>query len=110
MNNSRPVIELRRVGHVSENGYSYEIILHHIVGVTTILAKLEQDLPVEMCRRFAADAASYYGAVFDDQTAANTAHHYGATLDDQTTSRPPDYERWLKHLLKDIKMQDRETI
>jgi hypothetical protein len=67
--------------------------LHHAEGVN-ILAKLRQDLAVEICRRFAADTASYYGAVFDDQT----------------TSRAPDYERWLKQLLKDIKMQDRETI
>jgi hypothetical protein len=32
-----------------------------------VLAKLGQDLPVEMCRRFAADAARYYGAALDDQ-------------------------------------------
>jgi hypothetical protein len=108
MNNGKPVVELRRVEHVPPNGYSHEIIVYHIGGVT-VLAKLGQDLAVEICRRFAADTASYYGAVFDDQTAADTAHHYGATLDDQTISRPPDYERWLKHLLKDIKMQNRET-
>jgi hypothetical protein len=84
------VIELRRAENAADTGYSHEIILHHAEGVN-VLAKLGQDLPVEMCRRFAAYAASYFGAILDDRTAG------------------PDtsFEGWLKQALKNIKEQNR---
>jgi hypothetical protein len=90
MSNDKDVIELRRAEQAAETGYSHEIILHYAEGVN-VLAKLGQDLPVEMCRRFAADAAS----------------HFGAALDDQTAGRDTSFEGWLKQALKDIKEQNR---
>jgi hypothetical protein len=98
MSNDKNVVELRRAEQAAETGYSYEIVLHHAEGVN-VLAKLRQDLPVEMCRRFAAEAAHYYRATLHDQT---TSHH-------QMTALNTNVERWLKQAFSDIKMKDRKN-
>jgi hypothetical protein len=88
----KDVVELRRTEQAAQTGYIHEIILHHVEGVN-VLAKLGQDLPVEMCRRFAAEAAHYFGAALDDQTAADDTSFGG----------------WLMQNLKDIKDTNTET-
>jgi hypothetical protein len=92
MNDDKSVVELRRAEQTAQTGYSHEIVLHHAEGVN-ILAKLAQDLPVEMCRRFAADAARYFNAV----------------LDDQTVSLDTSFGGWLMQTLKNIKVTNADT-
>jgi hypothetical protein len=60
--------------------------------------EVEQNLPVEMYRRFAADAAHYFGAALADQTASRH----------QMTALDTNFGRWLKQVLSDIKMKGRE--
>lgn len=92
MNSDKDVIELRRAEQIAETGFIHEIILHHAEGVN-VLAKLGQDLPIEMCRRFAADTARYFSAALDDQTASSNSSG--------------NLETWMGQTLKNIKEQDR---
>jgi hypothetical protein len=90
---NKSVIVLRRADEdEAEINFAHEIIPQTAEG-QRVLVKLEQGLPVEMCRRFADD----------------TARYFGAALDDQTASHDQSFEGWLKQTLKDIKMKDREN-
>jgi hypothetical protein len=73
-NDNKTVIELRPAARACQIDFAYEVLLYEgDEQELYVLAEFRRGVPVEMCRRFAADAARYFGAKLDDHT--TRPHH-----------------------------------
>jgi hypothetical protein len=70
---NKTVIELRSAARASQTDFAYEVLLYDgDEQELYVLAEFGRGVPIEMCRRFAADAARYFGAILDDHTTRST--------------------------------------
>jgi hypothetical protein len=72
-NGNKAVIELHPAARACQIDFAYEVLLYDgDEQELYVLAEFGRGVPVEMCRRFASDAARYFGAKFDDYTTRPT--------------------------------------
>jgi hypothetical protein len=78
---NKTVVELRPAARACQIDFAYEVLLYEgDEQELYVLAEFGRGVPVEMCRRFASDAARYFGAKLDDHTTRPTNGFEGCLL------------------------------